>query len=185
MYLIVQTIIIFTHRKSVTCLILIIVLSEHFTYKHCVSSRISYGLKRLIPSIFFYHFVLSYVYFTVMTIDIFKNRRSSTCSFSISVICECCKDKLCVWFRSIYGIKQVTPWHFFLDHFILSYVYLTLQSVVLFTHIIGTTCSFSRSVLFKCCKDEQYVGSRSIYIPKWGISCNFFIVSSYHMCIFF
>ena len=119
--------------------------------------------------VFFYHFVLSYMYLTVITIAIFAHKRSATFLFSG---CRCCKDECCVGSRRRYGLKWGFPWNFY-NHLILSYVYLTVITITLLTHIRSSTCSFSRSVLCKCCKGGHFFGSRSSYILKQGISCTF------------
>ena len=89
--------------------------------------------------------ILSYVYLIVITIAIFAQIISVTCSLSISRICKCCKYERSVRSRSSYSLKQGFHW-IFLDNFILSYVYLILITIVIFTHRIRVTCSLSRSV---------------------------------------
>ena len=114
------------------------------------------------------YFILLYMYLIVITIVIFTHIIIATCLLSITVPRKCLKDERCVRSR----ISHVPKWGIpckVLDYFILSYVYLIVIEIVIFTHWITATCSFSRSDLCKYCKYERCVRSRRSYGLKQGI----------------
>ena len=150
-------------------------------YERCVSSRISYGLKRVIPWIFKDHFILLYVYLIVRTIVIFTHIRSATYPLPRSVHCKFCKNKPCVILRIIYDLKLGIPWQFLSYYLIICIPYCGKY----FSFHTHKKCNFSIGKKCSCnfCKYKRCFGSRSSYGLKRGLPWIFKKYHlSHHMC---